>query len=264
MSSVCQTFRSLAFNTWDHLAKARLVGYQPHEETITDINVLELKCRHPNEVKTKTFTKPQEGIHGADWEWWLTDKHQKHWLGLRVQAKILNLRSGRFEHLHYRKGQTYQITKFKRAAAQDGLVPIYCVYVQWEPDPTQLPLQQFWSTRPIESHGCSLISVNQIDKLRKQSEENRLHAVVRGAIPWHCLVCDQDCYANNLPHGAWKKLQDRFGIKSTRRKPKDAPSLGIRDKPPSYVEDIATAGEDANVPENADGTRGIVIIQGQE
>ncbi len=222
--------------------------------------------RHPNEIKTKTFTKPREGKNGADWEWWLTDKHHNHWLGLRVQAKILNLGSGQFEHLHYRprNGKTYQIAKLKKAAAKAGLVPIYCVYVQWEPDPAQLPPQQFWSAHPIESHGCSLVSVNHVDKLRKQSEANSLDAVVRGAIPWHCLVCDQHSYPIDLPHDAWETLQDRFGIKSTRRKPKGAPSLGIRDKPPSYVEDIAAAGEDANVPEYADGARGVVIIQGHE
>ena len=72
-TTLCETFRSLAFRTFEQMGRARRVGHQPLEETFTDTNILELKDRHPAEIFCQTFTKPQEGINGADWEWWLTD-----------------------------------------------------------------------------------------------------------------------------------------------------------------------------------------------
>ena len=85
--------------------------HQPLEETFTDLNILELKCRHPTEIYSEVFTKRREGVNGADWEWWLTNKSRSLWLGLRVQAKVLHLANNTFEHLHYRrrKTKTYQL-----------------------------------------------------------------------------------------------------------------------------------------------------------
>src|SRR5690606_6329527 len=125
-TTLCETFRSLAFRTFDQMGRARRVGHQPLEETFTDTNILELKDRHPAEISCLTFTKPQEGINGADWEWWLTDTSKSKWLGLRVQAKVLHLDSNTFAHLHYKSGKskTYQATKLKRESAKDGLIPL--------------------------------------------------------------------------------------------------------------------------------------------
>src|SRR5688572_13448409 len=100
--SLCETFKNRSSSTWTLLSKAREVDSQLLEETLTDLNLLELKLKHPREIITKSFTKPREGLTGADWEWWLTGP-KSLWLGFRVQAKVLNLRSGMYEHLHYRR-----------------------------------------------------------------------------------------------------------------------------------------------------------------
>jgi hypothetical protein len=62
---------------------------------------LELKIKHPREIITTTFTKPKEAVTGADWEWRLTGPSDD-WLGFRVQAKVIELQSSRYEHLHYK------------------------------------------------------------------------------------------------------------------------------------------------------------------
>lgn len=48
--TICQTFRNLSQTTWAFLDKARGVGHQPLEETVTDNNVIEIKALHPGEV----------------------------------------------------------------------------------------------------------------------------------------------------------------------------------------------------------------------
>jgi len=66
--TLCDTFRGRALWTWDMLARGRSVDCQIGEETLTDLNILELKIRHASEVYTRTFSKPEEGLNGADWE----------------------------------------------------------------------------------------------------------------------------------------------------------------------------------------------------
>ena len=39
------------------------------EETITESNLLEIRRRHPNVVRVRTFPKVVEATNGADWEW---------------------------------------------------------------------------------------------------------------------------------------------------------------------------------------------------
>ena len=79
--TLCGTFTSLAVRTFDHLGRARTVGYQPLEETFTDTNILDLKYKHPREVYPHIFSKRDEGVNGADWEWWLTNRLRSNWLG---------------------------------------------------------------------------------------------------------------------------------------------------------------------------------------
>lgn len=66
--TLCETFRRQAFWTWEQLARARALRVHLGEESLTDFNLLEIRSRHSDEVVTKTFTKAQEGILGADWE----------------------------------------------------------------------------------------------------------------------------------------------------------------------------------------------------
>lgn len=70
MHNLCNTFQQLAIDTWKLLQESRSASYQVKEETITDINMLRLKRMHSHQVRTITFTKHEEGLNGADWEWW--------------------------------------------------------------------------------------------------------------------------------------------------------------------------------------------------
>ncbi|MEH2111715.1 hypothetical protein [Nostoc sp.] len=50
------------------LDKGRSINCQIGEETLTDLNIVELKIRHSAEICSITFNKIDEGTNGADWE----------------------------------------------------------------------------------------------------------------------------------------------------------------------------------------------------
>ncbi len=208
--SVCSTFRRLAFETWDILASSRTVEYQPGEETLTDLNILELKKRHPTEVFTRTFSKPEEGKNGADWEWWLTGSSGQ-WFAFRLQAKILNLETDEFEHLHYKssKNSSFQCDQLIRSALRSKvpLVPLYCLYSNWVSglNVPLFPCGTFGIS--LDSFGCSLVSAFDIRQLRLAGNVRDLKSVIRQAFPWHCLVCCTGYGDGDLPHRAHRFWQ---------------------------------------------------------
>ncbi len=57
--TLCDTFRSRALWTWDTLARGRSVDYQIGQETLTHLNIFDLKMRHASEVYSRTFSKTE-------------------------------------------------------------------------------------------------------------------------------------------------------------------------------------------------------------
>jgi hypothetical protein len=239
-AALCETFRSLAFRTWDGLARSRRVRHQPLEETFTDINLLEMKDRHPREIYTQIFTKPQEGLNGADWEWWLTDSARRKWLGLRIQAKVLALSQDRFPHLHYKRGRTYQATKLKKTCHALGLVPLYCLYLH-----ASVPLRPRFRCGTFaladETFGCSLYPLHAVETLRKAGA-NTLVDVQGDCVPWHCLVCCEGYGKGTLPERAWQFVQRALRFRYRSPANDNAPQPGPRPFPPQYVHQVIEGG----------------------
>lgn len=186
---LCETFKDLACMNWLIIRQSRLVGFQLKEESLTDFNVLNLKLRHP-EVETTTFSKWDEGLNGADWEWWFTDGAGR-WIGFRVQAKVLDICTGNFEHLYYQKDKSSlsQCDKLIAAAASDTAYPcypLYAFYVHDEDLPDQPHLRAGLSR---ELYGCSLVSAYEV-RSGKLARKPRSLSDWQGNIwPWHELVC---------------------------------------------------------------------------
>ncbi len=98
------TFQKQASETWKTLAKAQKIGFHFGEEGLTNLNLLELRWWHSEEVFIRTFAKSEESKIGADWEWWFTDSTEKKFIGFRVQAKVINRKGKAYEQLHYKGG----------------------------------------------------------------------------------------------------------------------------------------------------------------
>ena len=65
-------FEKLASSTWQRIFHAKQHKVSQGEETITDLNLLEIsmaKC--PEVTIIKTDSKRIESCQGTDWEWWI-------------------------------------------------------------------------------------------------------------------------------------------------------------------------------------------------
>lgn len=213
---VCETFRERAFQTWAQLSGGRRCGHQIGEETVTDLNVLELKLRHPEDVFVKAFSKPDEGRVGADIEVWLGSTSGP-WLGFRVQAKIIDFDTDTYPHLHYRKDRSSEFQcdlLIERALSLDTpCVPLYCLYSQWDNSTHDPPVYTHgdWccgSFPPcIESFGCSFASAAAVRHLRTESRARDLRTVFQLMRPWHCLVCCSGYGGGDFASRAWRYWQ---------------------------------------------------------
>ena len=235
--TLCDTFRRQATWTWDSLRQARTASCQLGEESLTDFNLLRIRTRHPHEVFTQTFTKPQEAKAGADWEWWFTGPSRK-WLGFRVQAKVIDLRTDTFNHLHYKtktKPGAYQsdVLVNSASAAHPPRIPVYCLYVNvnnWRALHRAGACGSYPTT--ARSFGCMLVDARRIQKLRIATPlATRVHAIMPFATPWHCLVCCNGYAAGDLPARARAFWMHRQSKADTARD--EIPEL--TDTPPDYV-----------------------------
>jgi len=268
-SSLCNAFARLARDTYGKLADSRHVGHQMLEETLTDINILELKRHHSDRIFCQTFSKSQEAINGADWEWWLTDTTRSKWIGFRVQAKVINFRTDTFAHLHYKpkKSRSYQTTRLRNAAEADGLIPLYCLY-------SDKPPGSHWSS-PLfasELYGCSLLRLKDVEQLRRKGKLNDYDQVISLSAPWHVLVCIKSAESSganslSLPEAvlslffAGYELRSH-GFESSEREDAvlsdGSPSI-VRRHPPSYVSALV---ENQPFAELDKPLRGILVIVG--
>jgi hypothetical protein len=235
------------------------------EETLTDLNLLELKDRNPFEIYCRSFTKREEGLNGADWEWWLTNQDRTSWLGFRIQAKVLNLNADEFTHLHYKRGIAYQATRLKNAALRGGLVPLYCFYLHHPALMATHRPRGCGTFAPKAEHlGCSLSSVEHVERLRKAKKKD-LGAVLSNAVPWHCLVCCAGFGGEDLPTRAWAYVRNRLGEPVRRRSGRVLADVqvppGPREQPPQHVLATMEGLEAVNPPSDI---RGVVVIVGSD
>lgn len=256
--SLCQTFRNLAHGTWFYLERARGVGHQPLEETVTDNNVIGLKALHPSEVKTTTFSKRREACTGADWEWWFTNRAKSSWFGVRVQAKILKFGSNRYEALHYKTQTSVLISD----AARNGLYPLYCFYSHWPLTTAIHPRQCGTFPNAPESYGCALVDAHTVSAIKGSSNSDSLTSIMTMAYPWSCLVCcgrgQADAPSEDLPGKVRGFLQE---VMHTSGEVQKANIPDVVERPPNYV--IATVQNEGDHADPGDQRlAGVMIIVG--
>ena len=257
--TICETFRNTAIETWHRLSDAKDAKMSLGEETITDINLLEIaKARHP-EIKIKKFNKIEEGENGADWEFWLTGKSEK-WLGLRIQAKVINLENDKYEQLHYHKGdQTNKL--INNSMKNNKLIPLYCLY-------TMCDLSQYVKkfayknyVNKHESYGCSFIDAFVV---KKWGKETHISHLIQDMIPWHCIFLIHEFDNEDLPHRALcviKRIMQLM-IEYTETDVNEyIKNFNLSDAPPDYIINLSKdkcPDTEFKVPDN--DLAGIVII----
>ena len=190
-SSLCIEYKALAEWVFKRLELDRVINHQTSEETITDEIIRRLKIWKINNSNSKfsirEFTKQQEAINGADfeWDWYFVDSSGKNWLGFRIQAKVLNLKSNRFLSLDHSNKNGHQLNLLVNSSNSDSRIPFYCFYLYKD---NESPLK-----------GCSLSSPNNVNQLLKIDKKPKVDDVLKISFPWHKMFCNQRCKKLSLP-----------------------------------------------------------------
>ncbi len=259
---ICNTFKRLSLNTWDKISQSRSVNFQLKEETFTDLNMLDIKRNHPLKVRTKVFTKQEEGQNGADWEWWFRNT-KNQWIGFRIQAKIINNLSEEFEHLHYQsKTKVFQCDKLlqKALTKRTPKVPLYCFYIQT--NNKKLLTKWTCGTFPptLDLWGCSLTSAFVVKKLRTKFNNNLSH-LEPYLKPWHCLVCCTGYGGDDPIENISNYVEANFEMDTVAAGELGLtiPETFITTNPPQYVLNILENENNDNIFTDDEDLRGVLI-----
>jgi hypothetical protein len=171
---------------------------QSGEETITDINLLELQMRKPLILQTRKMTRPEESKIGADWIWALIGPTGQTMI-FHVQAKKLFTNSNKYESLTNAKKAFNQADQLinTRYAASLGHVKLYPLYVFY--NFFQSPILPFncncGQLLNPELAGCSFADANIIRKIITASKYHHMDLLL-AQYPLRCLICSQPCHSN--------------------------------------------------------------------
>lgn len=230
--------RAFAFSserTWNELALATQHRFAYPEIAATSRLMLDLVTRVPQYAVTIQTTARQEAVNGADWEWWLTDGNE--WLGLLVQAKIVNPKTGRYSKFNYkpRKAPKAQLALLIDAARSRGLYPlVLCYNYQATPD-FQWNCQTYPRHDPL--YGCSVLLAPMAHQFA-QTRQTSLKQVSGKSLPLMCLIGCRGLGKGPLPKRAAAQIFAAGGADVKE---------SLRQSPPSYVLDMLerTEGTDA-------------------
>jgi len=221
--NLCNDFIKQSKNVWNWLRKSFYTKISISEESITDFILLELQYKHPKEIKTQKYTKPQESRTGADWEWWLTSG--KNWLGLRVQAKKLDPKRLEYPELDKRNAYGLQVNLLINYSLNGSpkRIPLYVLYNFWKTD----NYSPQWNCRYFQNFnfyfpnlyfpnvsmlGCSIVDAQTIKNVLNKGSK-KLQDIAPFMYPWSCLVCCM-CFSptrfQDLPNRAFDFIKGAF------------------------------------------------------
>jgi hypothetical protein len=186
-----RVLESLARATWERIKFGEELDCSQGEETMTDVNLLDLKRAGPHAVHVFKVNKADEAKYGIDWEWWIgtdSDAFFGGWWRYAVQAKKLNS-SGHYGTLRHKVGGRYQFDILGEYALKNRCVPLYCFYNFYKG-----PTKPYWHCceGPEEppQMGCTVAPLDAVAPVFRKGASKKFEDVHRDvrALPWRCLL----------------------------------------------------------------------------
>lgn len=183
---------SLSRDTWERLRHSLEFDVPQGEETITDLNLLEIRRSGVRGVRVWKCPKGQEAKTGLDWEWFI-GSDTVGWLRYAVQAKKLKLDTKIYDKLSHKVRKRLQAEILESYAEANDAVPLYCLYNYVG---GAAPFNKYWHCNDdVESEqlGCTLTPLRVIkEALERGGRTSRrtfehIHSD-NCTIPWRCLV----------------------------------------------------------------------------
>ena len=270
---VCQEMRRSSRWIWNNLYKARKQNFQLGEESITDLFLLNLKHNLRRKLAINVFTKRQEALNGADWEWWIQGT-SGNWLGMRIQAKILHLEENIYRYLDHKNKYGKQGDLLVNDASKYGLIPLYFLYTHWDKLQTNkqghyLRVLTSYHCHTAQDYGCSILNPAAVKRKlnlcksftgRKQGEclrQNKsLEAWISDLLPMPYIFCHDPSVTGDLPSRVLSRLHSWNP---------DLNSMGLQSSAPPYVRQIIEGDlDDDSLSMEDSRLKGVMILQEQE
>lgn len=207
-----ELFEELSKRTWLRLEQSLAFDISQGEETITDINLLDMAIAGVRGLKIWKCPKNEEPKLGIDW-WWLIGNDHVGWRSYMVQAKKLDLMTKCYPTLNHRVGERTQIEILEEEAARRCAFPLFCFYnyVGVRPLALMRYMHCLAEPREVAQLGCTVAPLWLVQKIvhKRSRPTNRTFDYIHkqtDTIPWRCLVRCQHAAAayrdpKNAPEG---------------------------------------------------------------
>lgn len=185
-------FNKISDDIWNRLHLSKKLGISQGEETLTDNLLLYLASQNLSDIRIIQTPKNLESCQGTDWEWWIGNR-KSGYLRYAIQAKKLDLKSGRYSSLNHKVGtgsvaasQHVVLEKYSQA---NKAIPLYAFYNYLEPN----DYPKKWNCPlPLEHKklGCTVTPLKNVKKAistRGCRTFEKLHEF-KETIPLRCLV----------------------------------------------------------------------------
>lgn len=179
-------------DVWNRLQNGKRFGISQGEETLTDNILLYLATQNLTSVKIIQTPKNLEPTKGTDWEWWIGNS-KTGYLRYAVQAKKLDLKSGRYSSLNHKVGKGTsarpQHEILEDYANANGAIPLYAFYNYLEP--ADYPKK--WNCPlPIDHSklGCTVTPLKNVKKAISQRGCRTFEKIhdFKETVPLRCLA----------------------------------------------------------------------------
>lgn len=153
---------------------------------------------------------------------------------MRVQAKVLNLKTEKYEHLHHKNKHGFQVDLLISDAKKNGLIPLYCMYNNWDPSKYKAAWKCRTHKTTVKHYGTSILAPSVVKDLQSQSE-NHLSSVIGSLKPMHCIFCCNGFGGKELPDRALNWLGGIGMLDEQEYYRASEKNEYLRSEPPYYV-----------------------------
>ena len=198
LQNLGRRFETQSRFTWERLGYAyrsimdpgQSAPLQFGEETITNVFMMDLYVQGSTVVLFEQTSKKKESRSGTDFELWVGSQ-RLGWFRFAVQAKKLNLRTGRYDDLNHKNTIGRQPKLLEQYAMSNLACPVYCLYNFTE----RVDRSDHWhccddTKNDLTELGCSMTTLSVIQQAINTHRGRNFRWIHRwkNTLPLRCLV----------------------------------------------------------------------------
>jgi hypothetical protein len=200
MMTIVEHMDELASRTWRLLLEGDRRRIRLREDTLTEVNLLDLSINHP-ELAVYRFNQYEESSTGGDWEWYIGSR-RRGWFRLRIQAKRVDgMAYKQLDHGGERDDE-FQYDTLIRSSRESSSIVTFPYYVFFNGWAAGWPSGADWRICPngkppgrcahatVEHFGCAASPAELVRVLhgRLGRKRKRVEPHLSVSMPWSWLL----------------------------------------------------------------------------